>query len=111
EGYRLSGKVEGGMYRVELTSDGDGVLVEWVAANCPKAATETKIFSWCMRTAWHWPACHNKPDGIWIGSSLKCNAEGHTAPILKRADVFGLTSQHDTFSSLNFVNDLRGRLY
>jgi len=44
DGYRLSWKLEAGMYRVELTSDGDGVLVDWVAANCPKAATETKIF-------------------------------------------------------------------
>jgi hypothetical protein len=46
DGHSLSWKLEPGMYRVELTANGDGVIVDWVAAaNCPKATTQTQTYS------------------------------------------------------------------
>ena len=45
DGYRQSWKLEPGMYRVELTANGDGVTVDWVAADCSKATFQTQSFS------------------------------------------------------------------
>ena len=45
DGHSLSWKLEPGLYRAELTANGDGVTVDWIAANCPKAVTQTQTFS------------------------------------------------------------------